>query len=96
MTKAKLIQALAERTELTKNQVNIVLDQLIDITEESLKAEGVFSLPDLVKFTVKDKIATPERQGVNPFTKEPITVQAKPASKRVKSSVIGSLKKIVL
>lgn len=93
MTKTKLIQVLADRSNLNKPQVNLLLENLSDVVEEQLKTEGVFSLPNLVKFTLKDKPATPERKGVNPFTKETITIAAKPATKKIRASVIGDLKK---
>lgn len=93
MTKTKLIQILADRSNLSKAQVNLLLENLSDVVEETLKTDGVFSLPNLVKFTLKDKAAVPERKGVNPFTKEVITIAAKPASKKIRASVVGDLKK---
>jgi nucleoid DNA-binding protein len=93
LTKTKLIQVLADRSNLSKPQVNLLLENLYDVAEEQLKNEGVFSVPHLVKLTLKDKAATPERQGVNPFTKEAITIAAKPAAKKIRASVIGDLKK---
>ncbi len=93
LTKTKLIQVLADRSNITKAQANLFLENLSDVVEEQLKTEGVFSLPHLVKFTLKDKPATPERQGRNPFTKEAITIAAKPATKKIRASVIGDLKK---
>ena len=38
---------------------------------------------------------TKERQGVNPFTKEPITIPAKPASKKVRATALKALKDLV-
>ncbi len=93
LTKPKLIQLLADRSNLSKQQINVLLENLSDIATEQLKGEGVFALPNLVKLTLKQKAATAERKGVNPFTKEEITIPAKPASKRVRASVIGDLKK---
>jgi DNA-binding protein HU-beta len=93
LTKSKLVQVLADRTNLSKQQANLLLENLSDIVEEQLKSEGVFALPNLVKFTLKDKPATPERTGINPFTKAPITIPAKAASKKIRASVIGELKK---
>jgi DNA-binding protein HU-beta len=45
------------------------------------------SLPGLLKLIVVDKPATQQHEGVNPFTKEPMTFKAKAARKviRVKS-----------
>ncbi len=93
LTKTKLIQVLADRSNLSRTQVNLLLENLSDVVEEQLKTGGIFSLPNLVKFTLKDKAATAERQGVNPFTKETIVIAAKPATKKIRASVIGDLKK---
>ena len=54
------------------------------IVVEQLKSAGELTLPGLVKLTAVHKPATPEREGVNPFTKQPITIKAKPASTTVK------------
>lgn len=93
LTKPKLIQVLADRSNLSKTQVNLLLENLSDVAEEQLRTGGIFTLPNLVKFTLKDKAATPERQGISPFTKEAITIAAKPASKKIRASVVGDLKK---
>lgn len=95
MTKTQLVQILADRLNLNKQQANLFLENLAEVAEDTLKKEGTFVLPNLVKFTLKDKPATAERQGVNPFTKTAITIPAKPASKKIKASVIGELKKSV-
>lgn len=94
MTKTQFIQALSERTSfLTKQQANLVLDSLTEIVIDTLKQEGKVIIPDIVKLTVKEKGPQPEREGRNPFTKEKITIAAKPASKRVAASPATSLKK---
>jgi len=48
-----------------------------------------------MKLTVVHKPATEERQGVNPFTKEPTVFKAKPASKNVKIKPLKALKELV-
>jgi DNA-binding protein HU-beta len=44
---------------------------------------------------VVKKPATKARQGVNPFTKQPITIPAKPASKSVRARPIKAIKEAV-
>jgi DNA-binding protein HU-beta len=39
--------------------------------------------------------ATKERQGINPFTKEPITIAAKPPSKKVRARPVKAIKDVV-
>jgi hypothetical protein len=38
------------------------------------------------------KPATPQHEGVNPFTKEPMTYKAKPARRVIKMKALKSLK----
>ena len=56
------------------------------------KGGGVFNLFGLAKMMVINKPATPERQGINPFTKEPTTFKARPARKVVKVRPLKNLK----
>ena len=41
------------------------------------------------------KPATKQRPGINPFTKEPITIAAKPASKKVRARPVKAIKDVV-
>lgn len=93
MTKTQIVQELSDRCGITKAQAKEVLQALPALAEEALRKEGSFTLPDLARFSMKDVPATPERQGVNPFTKAPQTFAAKPASKKVKAAPAGNLKK---
>jgi hypothetical protein len=52
-------------------------------------------MPGLLKMKVVKKPATPERQGVNPFTKQPMVFKAKPASKKVRVLPLKNLKDFV-
>jgi len=56
---------------------------------------GVFKVPGLMRITVKRKPATPARQGINPFTKEPTTFKAKPARNVVRVRPLAGLKAMV-
>jgi DNA-binding protein HU-beta len=49
-------------------------------------------VPGFAIFQVTEKPATPAHEGVNPFTKEPMTFKAKPASKVVRARPIKALK----
>ena len=61
----------------------------------SKNGSGVFSVPGLMRITVKRKPATKERQGINPFTKEPMTIKAKPARNVVRIRPLRALKAMV-
>ena len=56
---------------------------------------GEFSIPGLMKIKVVRKPATPERQGINPFTKEETVFKAKPARNVVKVLPLKGLKDMV-
>ena len=94
MSKSGLIQAIAETVgdELTRKQVRSVLESLINVGHRELKKSGVFTLPGFAKFRVVKKPATKARQGINPFTKQPQTFAAKPASKSVRARPIKAIK----
>jgi nucleoid DNA-binding protein len=94
MSKSGLIQAISEAVgeELTKKQVRTILESLITVGHRELKKSGVFTLPGFAKFRVVKKPATKARQGINPFTKQPQTFAAKPASKSVRARPIKAIK----
>ena len=94
MTKTEILNALAEGTGLSKKEVAGVLDQLGELIGENLgkKGPGVFNVPGLMKVKVVRKPATPEREGINPFTQTPTIFKAKPARNVVKILPLKGLK----
>jgi nucleoid DNA-binding protein len=86
MTKTQLIDAIAEGTQLAKNDVKSVIEYMATVGYKELNESGEFVIPGFVKMSVVNKPATEARMGVNPFTKEPMQFAAKPASKSVKAS----------
>ena len=94
MTKSNVIQAVAETVGegLTKKHVKAVLEAIAKVGHAELKKSGLFTLPGFAKFRVIKKPATKARQGVNPFTKQPQTFAAKPASKSVRARPIKAIK----
>ena len=96
MNKTQLLQALISNDpSLTKKQVQGLLEMLGRVATAELKTSGQFTVPGLVKLTLKDKPATAERQGINPFTKAPVVIPAKPASKKVRALAVAALKNSV-
>ena len=95
MGKSELFSHFAERFEVKRAQARDYFDELTQLAEKELKRSGEFVIPGLVKLRVVKKPATKERQGINPFTKEPITIPAKPASKKVRATALKNLKDIV-
>jgi DNA-binding protein HU-beta len=94
LSKAGLITAITEAVgeELSRKQVKAVLESLMEVGHKELKKNGLFTLPGFAKFRVVKKPATKARQGINPFTKQPITIPAKPASKAVRARPIKAIK----
>ncbi len=86
MTKTQLIDAIAEATQISKGDVKSVIEQMAVVGYKELNESGEFVIPGFAKMTVVNKPATEAREGINPFTKEPMTFAAKPASKSVKAS----------
>jgi nucleoid DNA-binding protein len=97
MNKTEILNALAEATSLTKQQVQAVFAELSSLIAKNLADDGpgTFSVPDLMQIKVVRKPATPERKGVNPFTKEEMVFKAKPAKNTVKVTALKGLKSLV-
>ena len=94
MTKAQLVAELAETAQVDKRAANAVLTCLADIVGRELgpNGSGEFVLPGLLKLKTVERPATKDRQGINPFTKQPMEIKGKPASKKVRPTVIKALK----
>lgn len=97
LTKSQIIAAVAESSGLDKKAVNSVLDALMDLVKAQLGSSGPgeIVLPGLVKLKAKATAATQDRQGVNPFTKEPMTIKGKPASRKIRATPLKALKDLV-
>jgi len=94
LSKSALIESIAKlQTDGTsKRQVKAVVEALVVVGHKELKKSGVFLVPGFAKFVVVKKAATKEREGLNPFTNEPIVFKAKPARKVVKARLIKAVK----
>ncbi len=95
MTKSEFVNAIADKSGLNKKQVSSVLDAMNTVVTDQLKREVPVTIPGLLKLNVNVKAATPERPGINPFTKEPTVFKAKPARKVVKARPMKALKDAV-
>jgi nucleoid DNA-binding protein len=96
-TKSEIYGAIAEKTGIGKREVSKVFDALSEMIGKELgkKGPGAFVIPGLLKLKVVRKPATKAKQGVNPFTKEPMTIKAKPARNVVKAVPMKALKELV-
>jgi nucleoid DNA-binding protein len=99
MTKSELLNAIADDTDLSRKQVNEVLESLSKQIERSLGSSGpgMFTVPGLIKIEKKMVPAREARTGVpNPFKPgELMDVPAKPATTKVKVRPLKNLKNMV-
>lgn len=97
LTKAQVVAEIAEATELDKKSVGKVFDGLADLIRKELGKRGPreFVIPGLLKLKAVKKPATKDRPGVNPFTKQPIIIKGKPASKKIRATALKSLKDLI-
>lgn len=96
-SKSETLATLAEKTDLTKKQVGLVLTELENLikAELSKKGRGVFALPGLIKLERVKKPATKEKTVRNPRTGEMMTVGPKPERTVIKARVLKNLKELV-
>ena len=94
-TKSEILAQISKDTELSRKQVSEVFESLHGIIKKSLRGNGLFTMPGLLKLKVVKRPATKAREGVNPFTGEKMMFKAKPASKKVRALPLKNLKSFV-
>lgn len=94
MNKSQFVAALAEKSGLDKKQAAVALDTVNFLVAQQLgkQGPGEVLIPGLLKLNIVDKPATPKHEGVNPFTKEPMTFKAKPARRVIRVRTLKALK----
>ena len=78
MNKAELIAKIAEDADLTKTQVNVVLDSFINTVTDTLSSGDKVTLVGFGTFSVSNRVA---RNGRNPKTNETNKIEAKKVAK---------------
>lgn len=73
MNKNSLVSAIAEKTELSKKDVEAVVDTLTDTITKALQSGEKVALTGFGTFRVSQRA---ERTGINPQTKEKIQIPA--------------------
>jgi len=93
MNKTQFVNAVAEKSGLAKRQAQAALDAINVIVPRELgkNGPGEIVLPGLLKLSVVHKPATDQHEGINPFTKAPMTYKAKAARKVVKVRPLKAL-----
>lgn len=74
MNKTELIVKVAEGSGLSKTDARKAVEAMIESITSALKADDKVALIGFGTFSVSER---PERQGINPATKETITIPAK-------------------
>lgn len=94
MSKSQFVDTLAEKSGLDKKQATSALEMINAIVAQQLgkSGPGEVLIPGMLKLTVVDKPATSKHEGINPFTKEPMTFKARPARKVIKVRPLKALK----
>jgi len=90
LTKSKIMSTLAEKTDLTKKQVQQVIEELVNLAYK--EAKNGFTIPGLGKLVLQNRKA---RKGRNPQTGEPIRIPAKRVvkfrvAKAAKDNILGT------
>ena len=111
MTKAQIVSEVADRTRLTKREVNAVFDALRDLIKRELGKRGVwqtrekegkvvtrwkdFVIPDLIKLKLTEVPAQKNKKFRNPGTGE-IFYKDVPKSKKLRATPVKKLKDLVM
>lgn len=74
MNKTELVKAVAEQANLTQAQAKAAVEATLNSIANSVKAGEKVALLGFGTFAVTER---PERQGINPATKEKIVIPAK-------------------
>ena len=73
MNKTQFIAAVAEKSELTKKDADKAVNAMIEVIADTLKAGDKVQIMGFGNFEVKERA---ERAGIDPATKQPITIAA--------------------
>lgn len=74
MTKSQLLTVLSEKTDVSKKDVGVVLDEMANLAYSEVKKTGEFVVPGFGKLVKAHRKA---RMGRNPATGEAIKIKAK-------------------
>jgi DNA-binding protein HU-beta len=88
MNKSELINAIAEKSGLSKVDSKKALDATLETIAEEVKAGGKVVLVGFGTFSVSERSS---RKGINPRTKEAIEIPAKKAAKFKAGSELSNL-----
>lgn len=73
VNKDALITAIAEKSDMSKKDVETVVDSFVEVVTKTLREGNKVTLTGFGTFRVSDRAA---REGINPQTKEKIQIPA--------------------
>ena len=73
INKDALVSAISEKTELSKKDIELMIDTMEEVITRSLQAGDKVTLTGFGTFRVSNRAA---REGINPQTKEKIMIPA--------------------
>jgi nucleoid DNA-binding protein len=93
MTKSQFVAHLAEKSELSKKQVDALLAEIAATVTDQLKSTGKFVFPGLARMT---RTHVEAKKGgetkINPLTKTEYVTKDKPAHYKVRINPIKAMK----
>jgi nucleoid DNA-binding protein len=94
LTKTQFVEMMATSSGLNRQQTVAALKALNATVAQQLgkRGPGEVIIPGLLRLGVVEKPATAQHEGINPFTKEPMTYKAKPARKVIRVRPLKALK----
>jgi nucleoid DNA-binding protein len=81
ITGSSMVSYLAEKSGLARKEVKQVVEDLMELIETGVMRGERVAFGKMGKAFIRIRPARKARQGINPLTKEPITIAAKPATK---------------
>lgn len=97
-TKSQILSAVADETDLTRKQVQAVLQATKALAARHLvkNGSGEFTIPEIgVKLRRAQKAARKAGMARNPFTGDMVHVEARPASLSVRATAMKAIKDVV-
>lgn len=73
VNKDALVSAIAEKNEMSKKDVEMVIDGMVDVVTQALRERNKVTLTGFGTFRTSDRAA---REGINPQTKAKIQIPA--------------------
>lgn len=94
LTKSKLVHKIADQTGVEAKEVRATLAGLQEVVKKQLAPGGAgeVTIPGIAKLKRKHVKAKKRRKGVNPFTGEEQWFKAKPATKKVKATILKDVR----